>query len=63
MSEKKKRKIKKSFNYASDELCESCHNRTGQGLHSCPYKEEINNNSMTLCNCCEDCERECCQDI
>lgn len=38
----------------------------GKGLpqeaHTCPYSEEIHNNTEP-CNCCEICERECAMDI
>lgn len=27
--------------------------------HPCPYKSEIHDDHTTLCQCCEDCEREC----
>lgn len=29
----------------------------------CPYKSEINDDSETLCTCCEDCRHECLMDI
>jgi len=31
--------------------------------HTCPYNEDINNDSITLCNCCDDCIDECSGDI
>lgn len=31
--------------------------------HICPYAQEINDDSDTLCRCCPDCEHECCMDI
>ena len=43
-------------------LCESCEKHPARPLHTCPYKEEINNLTET-CNCCEKCEHECCMDI
>jgi hypothetical protein len=51
------------------EICEMCreYNRedtcTGkQGPHVCPYSEEINGD-LTLCDCCEECEADCCVSI
>jgi hypothetical protein len=32
-------------------------------LHTCPFAEEINNDSESLCNCCDDCTHECAQNI
>lgn len=32
-------------------------------LHTCPYKEEINGDKLTLCDCCSDCRQECVWDI
>jgi hypothetical protein len=31
--------------------------------HTCPFAEEINNDSDTLCTCCETCKCGCAQDI
>lgn len=31
--------------------------------HTCPYSVEINDNTTTLCTCCEACQRECELDI
>lgn len=46
-----------------DEMCQSCHKVEASGLHSCPFSEEIHDNSTTLCNCCDDCTHECAMDI
>jgi len=32
-------------------------------LHTCPFKEEIKNDSTTLCDCCSSCRQECLWDI
>jgi len=31
--------------------------------HPCPYKQDINDDDKTLCECCEVCIRECAMDI
>lgn len=31
--------------------------------HSCPYSYEIHGDADTLCNCCEECEKQCAYDI
>lgn len=31
--------------------------------HTCPYREEIDNDNETLCNCCDDCKQQCADDI
>ena len=48
-----------------DELfrCQRCHQKVDGSLHTCPYSEEINVDSETICNCCEACEHECAMDI
>ena len=33
------------------------------GEHTCPYQEEINEDSETLCNCCKECTQQCVWDI
>lgn len=35
----------------------------GEPEHTCPYASDVNNDSDTLCNCCEKCESECAMDI
>jgi len=37
--------------------------KDGKESHTCPYAEDVNNDSDSLCNCCEGCEHECCMDI
>ncbi len=34
-----------------------------QSPHTCPYAEDINGDSETLCECCEKCAHECAMDI
>lgn len=43
--------------------CEHCHRGEVQGENTCPYKEEINGDSESLCTCCEDCRYNCAMDI
>lgn len=44
-------------------LCEQCHKNPASEPHTCPYAEEIANDSETECTCCPDCTRECAYDI
>jgi len=44
-------------------LCGSCGKRPATDPHPCPFQEEINNNSETLCDCCDECAHECAMDI
>jgi len=37
--------------------------KPGEFDHPCPYSEDINNDSESMCNCCADCQHECCMDI
>ena len=49
--------------------CETCLRRKidpprlGRDPHPCPYQQEINDDSETLCNCCAECQAECADDI
>lgn len=45
------------------ELCEHCHKNDAEADHTCPYAADIHDDYETLCNCCEDCQYECAQDI
>lgn len=41
------------------ELCEKCHKVQGDELHECPYQVDVFDDYSYLCNCCDECEREC----
>lgn len=41
------------------EICDRCKLVKAQELHLCPFKEEINTDHETLCNCCEYCQTDC----
>lgn len=44
--------------------CMKCGKSVPDGMHSCPYAADINNNDdPNYCNCCEECEHECAMDI
>ena len=45
------------------DVCEGCSKERGEPLHTCPFAEDIHQDSNTLCNCCEDCQHGCCMDI
>ena len=55
-------KVEKA-NIQKIEWCQSCGWNKAEELHTCPYKEEINNDSATLCNCCKECKYDCLRDI
>ncbi len=42
--------------------CESCGDNEATELHTCPYSEEINGDT-TLCNCCDECQSNCLEEI
>jgi len=42
--------------------CSKC-GKPSEGLHTCPYAEEINDDHTSLCNCCKACTHECCMDV
>lgn len=43
--------------------CNMCNKNKSKKLHTCPYHEDINNDSNTLCNCCDECQMECAMSI
>lgn len=43
--------------------CQRCQAKPAEPDHECPYRAEINDDSKTLCNCCDACRAECCDDI
>lgn len=42
--------------------CPKCR-KLGRPDHTCPYGAEINGDTKSLCNCCDDCAYECAMDI
>lgn len=42
--------------------CSNC-NEYSIEPHTCPFKVEINDDSETLCSCCESCTHECAMEI
>lgn len=43
--------------------CDGCGESPARELHTCPYDEEVNDDHEKLCNCCEECEGQCADDI
>lgn len=39
-----------------------CDKNPAKAPHTCPFKTEIYNDN-SLCDCCDECEKECCWDI
>ena len=46
-----------------EKTCPRCGKRPAQPPHTCPYAEEIHGDRETLCECCEECEKQCAWDI
>ena len=44
-----------------DELTHCAHEPTAP--HRCPFQADVNNDEEFQCVCCENCERECLEDI
>ena len=43
--------------------CQGCNTNNGEELHHCPYREDIDGDKETLCNCCHQCTEKCEDDI
>ena len=48
---------------SDNDKCSICKINEAQSKHTCPYAEDINDDSDSLCNCCSNCKHECCMDI
>jgi len=44
------------------DVCQGC-GCAPKEKHVCPYRDEINADTTTLCNCCDGCTRQCAEDI
>ena len=38
---------------------DKCNCKLKNEEHTCPYREDIDNDSITLCVCCDDCTEQC----
>jgi hypothetical protein len=45
------------------EMCGCGKNPKTETLHSCPYDEDVTNDSMPSCFCCDDCQKVCAEEI
>ena len=52
---------KAAGNAIPDNSCE--HIRYPRAFHTCPFKEEVNDDKVSLCGCCKSCEEECAEDV
>jgi hypothetical protein len=44
--------------------CQQCHSDEGTDeLHACPYDADVNNDDTPTCNCCDDCQGVCSDEI
>ena len=50
-----------ALNSTAEKGCKDCLLVTDE--HTCPFAEEIHDDSETLCSCCEDCTNQCAWDI
>jgi hypothetical protein len=48
--------------YSNNEICK-CGKSASMDDHTCPFREELNNDSESLCNCCANCQYECAMDV
>jgi hypothetical protein len=51
------------FKLLKNDVCHQCKINVAEDLHTCPYREDIDGDCETTCNCCADCEYCCCQEI
>lgn len=45
------------------EKCQSCGICDATPLHTCPYQEDVYDDSEFKCNCCNECAHQCAMDI
>lgn len=54
---------KKVADKLTDNYCSQCSINPKEEPHICPYADEINGDSKTLCDCCVDCTHNCSMEI
>ena len=45
------------------DVCRNCRERDATAPHTCPFKADVDGDSITLCNCCAVCKTQCADDI
>jgi len=55
--------IQWNINRLQATLCKHCKQQPAESPHICPYQEDINGDSTTLCTCCDKCQQNCIADI
>lgn len=45
------------------DMCCKCGKKSAEPDHTCPYRDEINGDIKTLCDCCYSCMGECADEI
>lgn len=43
--------------------CSVCKKNAAQEEHTCPFREDVNDDHDSLCDCCDECEQNCCDNI
>jgi hypothetical protein len=46
-----------------DKKCQKCEGEGSEEWHPCPFREELDDDHETLCNCCVTCTENCALDI
>ncbi len=49
--------------YLNELTCQKCNKSAAQDNHPCPYLSDYEDDSNTLCNCCDDCARDCARSV
>lgn len=44
-------------------MCSRCEKHPQGEAHPCPYLEEIRDDHVTTCDCCDECTHECAMDV
>lgn len=57
--------IEEALNSSNNQksTCSNCGKNPADEQHICPYRQDIDGDEETLCNCCISCTNECCRDI
>lgn len=45
------------------DACGNCKERPAEPPHTCTLRYELHNDDETLCDCCDNCARECAEDV
>lgn len=57
------RRVRDLGRQVHDEPCPKCEGHPPTAAHPCPYRNDVDNDGVTLCTCCASCTEACSMEV